>query len=350
MNLKPQDFFIGVIDFFSVILPGALVTYFLQGLLYADFFGAGKVFPLPDTTEQQWIIFLFATYIIGNIIFLIAAFLLDKFVYDKYLRKRYFKKNCDLSYHTATAIRDQYLPSESLISQLINAKKLKDDEIEELLSKDRPEIINTFKWAQYFLSIKFPEILVDIRKVVADSKFFRSLVVAFILIGITLLFEGEWVSGFCFFVLSLLSLFRYGDLRYKSTQKAYELIITVEHLEKASLSEADKYSWDNRYKFKLSKQDMAPYQERVSALVKGLHAESDLLAIPTNTTWSGSNASGGETLCCMSGRCVAKISTDNGEDEKVVISPNALIPLPSKASFEISNTQPEQLLLLAVKQ
>ncbi len=66
MKLKPQDFFIGVIDFFSVILPGALVTYFLMGLLYADVFGTGKVFPLPETKTQQWIVFLLTTYIKGS--------------------------------------------------------------------------------------------------------------------------------------------------------------------------------------------------------------------------------------------------------------------------------------------
>lgn len=135
MKLRPQDFFIGVIDFFSVILLGALVTYFLKGLLYADVFGTDKIFPSPETKTQQWIVFFLATYIIGNIIFLIASLLLDKLAYDKHLRNRFYKKNFDLSYHTATAIRDQYLPSESCISQLINAKKLKEKEIKELLKK-----------------------------------------------------------------------------------------------------------------------------------------------------------------------------------------------------------------------
>lgn len=217
MNLKPSDFFIGVIDFFSVILPGALGAFFLKGLLYSNLFGDGKVFPLPETEVQGWIVFLFATYIIGNMIFPIGALLLDRFVYDKFLRKFLFKKENDPSYRAATAIRDQYIPSAA--------------------REDKREVINTFKWAQHFLAIKFPETLADIRKLEADSKFFRSLVIAFIIIGAVLIGKTEWISGTCFLAVSLLSLYRYGDLRYKSTEKAYELIITITHQEKGSLTE-----------------------------------------------------------------------------------------------------------------
>jgi hypothetical protein len=30
MNFEPQKFYIGVIDFFSIILPGALLTYMIK--------------------------------------------------------------------------------------------------------------------------------------------------------------------------------------------------------------------------------------------------------------------------------------------------------------------------------
>lgn len=187
MNLKPSDFFISITDFFSVILPGALVTYCLEGQFYSQFFGAGKVFPIPETGGQKWIVFLFATYIIGNILFVIGSALLDSRIYDRLLRKRFFYKNCDLSYLTATAIRDQYISSEAWISRLAESGKLTEEEKIRLLSRNKCEIINTYKWAQHFLAIKNPEALVDIKKFEADSKFFRSLVVAFAIIGVLLL-------------------------------------------------------------------------------------------------------------------------------------------------------------------
>ncbi len=349
MNIKPQDFFIGVIDFFSVILPGALVTYFLKGRLYLKVFGADKVFPLPATDVQKWIAFLLATYIIGHLIFIVAAFLLDKVVYDKFLRNIFFRKNFDLSYHTAAAIRDQYLPSESWIGQIIRAKKLKEKEIKELLKKDGQEIVNTFKWAQNYLAVKFPETLVDIRKLEADSKFFRSLVVAFIIIGAVLSRKGESQNGGYFFVLSLLSLFRYGNLRYKSTQKAYELIITINHLEKGSTSALGMQTQDNRIIYLMSEKEIVPYQERISELTKGLRVTSEVFAIPMGKTWKVLNSSEFETLYCMSGKCVAKLETSNDGEEKVILVSNAIMPLPSKSSFEITNKQREPLLLLSIK-
>ena len=31
MNFEPQNFFVGLMDFFSILLPGALLTYLLMG-------------------------------------------------------------------------------------------------------------------------------------------------------------------------------------------------------------------------------------------------------------------------------------------------------------------------------
>lgn len=349
MNLKPTDFFIGVTDFFAVILPGALVTYFLKGLLYANVFGAGKVFPLPETDVQKWIVFLLATYIIGHIIFIMASFLLDKFIYDRFLRNIFFKKNFDLCYHTATAIRDQYIDSNLWIKQLITAKKLKDKEIESLFKKDKREIINTYKWALQFLSIKVPETLFDIKKFEADSKFFRSLVIAFIIIGAVLLGKAEWIGAACFFVLSLLSVYRYGSLRYKSTERAYAHIITVNHLEKQVETEPDVQCRDNRAKFLPSVDIVSPYQNRIAALTQGLQGSTEVLAIPENETWEVSKSASFETLYCMNGKCVAYIKTNNDEESKTIIIPNAIIPLPAKSSFEISNNQQEPLILLTLR-
>ncbi len=59
MDFKPQTFFIGVMDFFSVILPGALLTYFLSGMYYGDIFGDGKMFREPSSESAKWAMFFF---------------------------------------------------------------------------------------------------------------------------------------------------------------------------------------------------------------------------------------------------------------------------------------------------
>ncbi len=77
MNFDPQKFFIGLMDFFSILLPGALLTWLLMGEVgpvvlgdrYAKLDGA-----------QAWAAFLFAIHLFGHLIFLLGSWL-DEF-YD----------------------------------------------------------------------------------------------------------------------------------------------------------------------------------------------------------------------------------------------------------------------------
>lgn len=77
MNFDPQKFFIGLLDFFSIPLPGTLLTYLLMG-------EAGLVVPGDRYTEldgaQAWAAFLFASYLFGHLVFLLGYWL-DEF-YD----------------------------------------------------------------------------------------------------------------------------------------------------------------------------------------------------------------------------------------------------------------------------
>jgi hypothetical protein len=75
MNFEPQRFFIGLTDFFSILLPGALLTYLLMdevgpvvlGNRYAKLDGA-----------QAWAAFLFARYLFGHLDDLLDSWL-DEF-------------------------------------------------------------------------------------------------------------------------------------------------------------------------------------------------------------------------------------------------------------------------------
>ncbi|KWC42427.1 hypothetical protein WL51_03565 [Burkholderia ubonensis] len=77
MNFDPQKFFIGLMDFFSILLPGVLLTWLLMGEVgpvvlgdrYAKLDGA-----------QAWAAFLFASYLFGHLVFLLGSWL-DEF-YD----------------------------------------------------------------------------------------------------------------------------------------------------------------------------------------------------------------------------------------------------------------------------
>jgi hypothetical protein len=75
MTFDPQKVFIGLMDFFSVLLPGALLTWLLIGEVgpvvlgdrYAQLAGA-----------QAWVAFLFASFSLGHLAFLLGSWL-DEF-------------------------------------------------------------------------------------------------------------------------------------------------------------------------------------------------------------------------------------------------------------------------------
>jgi len=72
MNFDPQKFSIGLMEFFSILLPGALLTYLLMGEVgpivlgdrYAKLAGA-----------EAWAAFLFASYLLGHLVFLLGSWL-----------------------------------------------------------------------------------------------------------------------------------------------------------------------------------------------------------------------------------------------------------------------------------
>jgi hypothetical protein len=77
MNFDPQKFFIGLMDFFSVLLPSALLMYLLMGEVGPVVLGDryGKL-----VGSEAWTAFLFAICIFGHVDFLLGSWL-DEF-YD----------------------------------------------------------------------------------------------------------------------------------------------------------------------------------------------------------------------------------------------------------------------------
>lgn len=91
MNVEPQKFYIRLLDFFSVLLPGALLTYLLKNYMgpklldhsYSELVGA-----------ERWIAFLFCSYLLGHFIFLLGSRVLDDHVYDR-IREATYKKQIE---------------------------------------------------------------------------------------------------------------------------------------------------------------------------------------------------------------------------------------------------------------
>jgi hypothetical protein len=77
MNFEHQKFFIGLMDFFSILLPGALLTYLLMGIVGPLVLGV-RYSKLAG--GEAWAAFLFASYLFGHLVFLLGSWL-DEF-YD----------------------------------------------------------------------------------------------------------------------------------------------------------------------------------------------------------------------------------------------------------------------------
>jgi hypothetical protein len=206
MKFEPGSFYFGVVDFFSIMLPGGLLAYFLHNRVASEQFNT--LFNLTEGVKDStgWVMFLFAAYLFGHIVFLVGSYL-DK-IYDS-IRKMIWPKESDYAFREAEALKIKSLGK-------INAKA-----------------INTYQWSRATLTLNYPEGMADVARLEADSKFFRSLVVVLFVLVAYSIKEGGIILGILL-VLTVLSYWRYTERRYKSTEQAYRYMIvaSINNLEK----------------------------------------------------------------------------------------------------------------------
>ncbi|HEY2169518.1 MAG TPA: NUDIX domain-containing protein [Candidatus Angelobacter sp.] len=229
MGFEPQKFFIGVIDFFSVLLPGAVLTFFVKAPLW-------RLLEYKSGADEL-AIFLIVSYLLGHFIFLIGSAALDDHVYDRVkaatfaeqvayvaggkrlspfwarlLARAVIKKNVPQPVRQAIKIKEYYLSP-------LNASAS----------------INAFQWAKAQLTLDHPEALASVQRFEADSKFFRSLFVVLCIVSPMSLWTHRHAHAVAFVMLLLaflvllaLAFWRYFDQRLKATNQAYWYVITLE--------------------------------------------------------------------------------------------------------------------------
>lgn len=209
-DFKPADLYVGVVELFSVLLPGALL---LAAIVQAVGPGAAGLFsPLLDAKEAQWVAFIFAAYALGAFVFPVAS-TLDTRLYNPY-RQRRWPKETDFAFNRATDLRKRFFGPEDA------------DGI------DIP--MNTFAWAKTLLMFRAPGAFADVQRYEAESKFFRSLIIVLPVAGV--LVAARWFAPSPMLagatvvlaaVLARLSFQRYAERRQKSTEWAYRYVITL---------------------------------------------------------------------------------------------------------------------------
>jgi hypothetical protein len=226
MNCDPQNFFIGLMDFFSIFLPGALLTYLLMGEVdpvvlgdrYASLAGA-----------EAWAAFIFTSYLLWHLIFLLASWL-DEF-YD-------WARNCTLDVQIVRLARRgrllHWFPRALIWLVFKGDRSLAMERAGEikkqaLLALQAKETINTFQWCKALLNVQNPASMAVTQRFEADSKFFRSFTVVLLLRLVAWPFQTMWPPKGVpvVILLLLLALWRYMEQRFKPTSQAYWAVITL---------------------------------------------------------------------------------------------------------------------------
>ncbi len=229
MGFEPQKLYIGVVEFFAIVLPGALVTFLFADSVGPTLLGDGRYQDLHGTA--QGLVFAFASYLAGHFVFLASALLLDELVYDRVRRATRFGEIRHLAKEgrrspssRLSRVVANMVAAGSADSAVRQAELLKELDLGRVGAAGS---MNSFQWAKARLALDHPEASLVVQRFEADSKFFRSLVV--VLAGSAL--AGAVVQhryGLLWGLLLAAAAFvRYVDQRVKATRQAYWFMIAI---------------------------------------------------------------------------------------------------------------------------
>jgi hypothetical protein len=224
---KPSDFFVGVIDFFAVLLPGASLVYLLQPLIVT---GLPRAW-LPATPEQAWVVFLVLAYIAGHVLHAIGSWLLDDYIYGKFYVPRW------KSSHSRAAKWIRQADSCGLRGDTESAATLLARVY--LTTRVNPQGTNYYDWCLSDVRVNSPAGATEVDRLQSDSKFFRSMVFVFLVAALLSSREAlVWVSAGTA-ALTIFAIWRFCELRWSATKRVYEYYLLLHSPSPGSGSEAE---------------------------------------------------------------------------------------------------------------
>jgi hypothetical protein len=202
--MKPGDFLIGVLDFFAILLPGAMATWLTVQYVPAPVLLDALSFGLDGQGQPtEWVTAgaaLLASYVLGHFVFMAGARLDGS--YDHWRRR------------TKPQGRDN----------IYNAAR----KVQKTLTADLADDWTTLKWARAYIQVKAQHARAEIDRLEADQKFFRSLVVISAAFAAHFfLREAAPVPGLIAVGAAILSFNRYVEQRWKMTELTYGTAVIV---------------------------------------------------------------------------------------------------------------------------
>lgn len=189
--MKPSDFYMGMSEFLSVLIPGFIVS-----AVVSDYFG---LIDFEQLTPRVWVLLPIVSYIVGHILFALGSYW--DTLYDKFKPKG----------------------NEELLKKV--------GEIRRCNQKADCAEVNHYKWCRSLLSKEHPEGYAEVLRKEADSKLFRSLILPLIILSLFLYFKADLEQYRNWFLLSeiivLIAFWRYRGQRFKACKIAYTHAIVL---------------------------------------------------------------------------------------------------------------------------
>ena len=195
--MKPQDFFLGIVEFFAILLPGATLVGLFLGPSRQVLLAAG-LFPYDAT---GWVAFALAAYLAGHLLHAVSSYL-DPAYDALYARPRRARAGGDPLFERARALRDRALGAHR-------------------------DIATVFSWAGSYVRVASPSAMSEIEMRAAESKFFRSLSVVLFIAFVLFAQRGATWTAIGLLVLVAFCLGRYCSRRWDSTRLTYEYYVLL---------------------------------------------------------------------------------------------------------------------------
>ncbi len=199
---KPADFLLGVSDFFAVILPGAVATFLVKDYLPEPGLANALSITGDKVDAAHWAAFLISSYVLGHFVFMLSSNL--DTAYDRW-RQREKPPDSDRAFRAADDLRRKTTPDM------------------------KESAFSTLKWAKSYIEIHCPHARLEIDRLEADQKFFRSLVLIAVAGALHfLLREQHLLLAATAGGMAVLAFHRYCDQRWKMTELTYATVVILD--------------------------------------------------------------------------------------------------------------------------
>jgi len=287
------------------------------------------VFPQENIEFYASFLFLLAAYLVGHIVSQISAYL-DKWVYDKL--------NGTLVYN-----EEKHRRNVELVKTI--RKEVYQDYTES-------KYLNNFEWSVNKLLKDLPEVIAEIERYTADSKFFRSLILIFPLLAAILWNQNKILFMWVCVALAAFSAIRYFHKRRKATETAYKGVIFLEQLNqrKGSLAENDNAETTTEVrKFRsYNNPNFKSRESQIKFLQTGFSGKVSHIEIPAKSQWATVLSNTDNLVwCCLEGRGMITLP-EVGSSANTVLVQHASVPMPKGKKVEINNDGDSSLMLVSI--